>query len=237
MMKPNPITHHKIYFSEEEYTNDTLMSFNNFEKDINCLIKEVNLNLCQYSYAIENDNRNYCLFLWNAIKEKSILFRVFNRQSPYEMNSLNFCIFMLYLSIVYLINAICFTDDMIIHLYYNDGEPSLISSLIRMVISIIIGRIAYYLSKCVMIYPSQFTLVTKEQKKIYFYFKRYNKGILVFFIVLFSVLGFAWYYCTLFCIIYYYTQNCWFYTSCLSIIYYFLCFFILFTNTSFINSF
>ena len=52
MMKPNPITHHKIYFSEEEYTNDTLMSFNNFEKYINCLIKEVNLNLCQYSYAI-----------------------------------------------------------------------------------------------------------------------------------------------------------------------------------------
>ena len=160
--------------------------------------------------------------LWKIIKEKCILFRIFNRKSIYELKFITLSVFTFYISIIFQFNAFCYTDDMIIYLYRNKKNKVVLSSFIRIVLSVIIRRIVYEICQTIIVFPSSVRLLienpTYDSNTIRQYIQKYHNKVFIFTIIIFSVTAIIWYYCTLFCIVYYYTQTSWIIGGCISII-------------------
>ena len=196
---------------------DSFFNLNCNNQDKTQLIKNIlnyideEINILPFDLAIQYDKRSYCSYYISLLKSKHILiFALLN--NDYNSRIIKMSLFLLGFSIYYVINALFYNDDTMHNIYESKGRfdlevqlPIIIySSLISMLLNTPLSLLA--LSNDLIISfkqnKSTINLVKREEELI----NKLTIKFILYFIISFALLGFFWYYISMFGAIYRNTQ-------------------------------
>ena len=204
----------KILINEEP--NDDLIYLDQ-SLLINSLFISKPLDTDNYSYLLATllDQRTFCQIFLKILKEKNILLRCFYTKSKYELVSLNLCYFLFYLCLLFYINALLYTNDMILKTYYN--TLSKIEYFLHCLYSI---QITFLIMKVITYFKYSFRLfdmLVIEIKEYLILGDYLSKGlhkekfrITIFYLSAIVFTLYILYYLTIFCFVYNFIQLNWF---------------------------
>ena len=205
--------------------NDTPEYKKNFDssRHLNSLLTQsIEVNVLQYfdsnQFSKDYYNKDWCSLFIEIMKYKYILFKAFEIKSKYEMKAFNVSFVLFHITIVLIINCLLFTNKVISKKYHNEGYIPFSDTFIRAVISFAISLVLYRIEITVFNYKAYlFDKVIIERKNdalslensIIQITQHIKKKIVYFSIVnyIFEFVGF--YYLTIFCFIFYYSQFNW----------------------------
>ena len=192
-----------------------------------------------YNFAIRKDKRSFLKVFKHNFIEKYPLVRIFQKLSYFEIININLIVYLTHLEIMFSINGILYLIPQISKDYY--GQLKFTVSLLYSFFSFILGMLIYkFLKSIVLFSPIMETFVyeMKNNKSLTIltghYLKCVKIKLFIFLVINFFVTVFFWYYMTVFCIIYRYSQEKWFLRGWISFFYTFLyCLFFSFLFTLF----
>ena len=193
--------------------NNILSKYNKQKKKINKLNnndKNKNLNDLPYSLAIIKDKRNIIQIFISIIFQKIDLIYLFIGEE--KVKTILICQYILSLSIDLFFNALLYSDDVVSHKYHNNGKLDFVVTLIISLLSnIITSFICYFINLSKEIEERLEKII--EIKKEYWYlialskyFKYFKIKIIFFFINQILIICCLFYYLSIFCIVYNYSQ-------------------------------
>ena len=151
------------------------------------------------------------------LREQHIFLRSIFIKSKYELVSLNLCLFLFYIGLIFSLNAIFYFDSSISERYHNKGKVPIIENLLRSIYSYLISFILLKLVSFLKFYAPIFDVFALEIKNANALGKYFIKGLhivkrklFIFFIAIIFFSLFFLYYLTLFCYIYTTIQMSWF---------------------------
>ena len=194
------ITNIKLRKKEEKQA-EKIMKFTDYE-----------INTLSYQEALEKDKRTFFQYYISLLKTNHILIFSFNPKIDYNSYLIKICLFLFYLILNLVINALFFNDSTMHQIYLDKGSfnlkyifPKIIYTiLISFLISICIRKIAL---------TQQDIIDIKHEKnrnnlnaKVLIAIKFIIIKIIVFFICSIILLLMFWYYISCFCVVYKNTQ-------------------------------
>ena len=127
--------------------------------------------------AIMHDQRNIFFIFWKIIREKHIFLRSIFVKSKYELVSLNICMFLFYMGLLFSLNAIFYTDSSISKRYHNEGKLPQIENMLRSLYSFLISFILLKFVSFLKFYAPIFDTLIQEVKNVTTLGKYFNKSI------------------------------------------------------------
>ena len=169
------------------------------------------INILSYNLAIQSDKRAYCNYYISLLRLKhDLIFALSNKD--YNSTIIKVDLFFIGFTIDYIVNALFFGDKTMHEFYKNKGKYDILiqipiifySTLISILLKTPLSSLALSNDAIINIKQnkSEINLMKREQILI-------NKLIVKFifyFIISFLLLGFFWYYISMFCVIYKNTQ-------------------------------
>lgn len=241
--KSSPSTIERIKDSYEisynKYDSDNKLSDNNTQREIENqqTLKEQEriINDIYISKPFDIDNYPYFLFLLldsrnclsifvKVLKEKNIFLRAIFPKSPYELISINFCVFLFHFLFLFTINALLYTEKSISNKQNSYNALTIEDIFYRPILSMFITYILIKLFSLIQYDSPLFDSLVKEIKDNYILGSYLSKALkvvrekifyLYFVILLFSL--YFMYYLTIFCSVYHYIQFSWFISGWISI--------------------
>ena len=180
-----------------------------------------------YNFAVRKDKRNFCKIFKHNFIEKYPITRALTKLSYFELINLNVIVYLTHLEIMFSIDGILYSIPQISKDFHGKLKfsVSLLYSFISFLLGILILRFLKYI---VFFSPILETLIYEMKnnklllKLTMNYLKFIKMKIFFFLIINFFVAIFFWYYMTIFCIIYRYSQVKWFIRGWISFFYSFL---------------
>ena len=198
-------------------TNRAIISFNKSKKSKKQEHKKdfIIMNKFSFSVALQNDKRPFTITFLDILTDKMLFLKGIIKKSPFNLRSLNISLFILYLSIIFILNALFYTDEIISEKYHNNGL-SLVTNLFRSVLSSLINMIIFSLLNQLSNYIGQLYTLLNEYTDYdiytiitYKFFKKLRKKFIIYFVTVISLTILFLYYSSLFCIIYKGSQKSW----------------------------
>ena len=173
------------------------------------------MNKFSFKIAMKNDKRPFIILFLDILTDKMLFLKAIYKKTPFNLRSLNISLFILSLSLVFVLNALFYTDKLISEKYHNDGL-SLVTNILRSVLSSFISvfffsifnSLSDYLGKLYSLINGYndntiYTIVT------YKFFSNLTRKFTIYFsLVLLCSVSFL-YYITLFCSLYKNSQKIW----------------------------
>jgi hypothetical protein len=192
-----------------------------------------------YNFAIRKDKRSFLKIFKHNFIEKYPLIRIFKKLSYFEIININLIVYLTHLEIMFSINGILYLIPQISKDYY--GQLKFTVSLLYSFFSFILGMLIYKFLKSIILFSpimETFVYEMKNNKSLTIlagnYLNHIKIKLFIFLVINFFVTVFFWYYMTVFCIIYRYSQEKWFLRGWISFFYTFLyCLFFSFLFTLF----
>ena len=116
-----------------------------------------NIDYFTYYDSLKKDTRNYFSMLFSLIKEKSLFLRSIYKYSFFELQSINFFIFLLYISFILSFNVLLFSENYISEKFINHKISSL-SNIKKMFFSSLFNMI---LIKIILAFNDYSTILNK----------------------------------------------------------------------------
>ncbi len=205
------------------HNNNTLNSGNSFrklvkrkkKKKIEKKIDFIKLNKYSFHKAINEDKRSFTLIFLDILTDKLLILKAIIKKSPFDLRTLNLSLFILHLSLIFILNALFYNDKIISEKYYNNGL-SLFTNLFRSILSSLVSIIIFSFFKSLPDYISKlYTLLSEYNDRNIYTIITYNfiqkitkKMIIYFILVLLLTISFL-YYIILFCSLYKSSQSSW----------------------------
>jgi len=186
---------------EEQKEAEEVMKYTDYE-----------INTISFREAVEKDRRTFFQYYISLLKINNILFFSFNPNKDYNSYLIKICLFLFYLVLNLVINALFFNDSTMHQIYLDKGIfnlkyifPKLIySQLISFLIYIFIRKIALTQQDIIDIKNEKNR--NKLNAKVIIAIRCIIIKIIVFFICSFMLLLLFWYYISCFCAVYKKTQ-------------------------------
>ena len=182
------------------------------ENDHDIKYYDYEINIIPYQEAINIDKRTYFQYYKSLIKIKHIFIFSFNPNNDYNLYIIKMGLFLFYLTINIVINALFFNDSMMHRIYIDQGKYNFFCFLPKFVYTIIISSVIMILIRRLFLTQKDILGIKHEKNK-----NNLNARILTvirciiikfvcFFIFVFLFLLLFWYYLSSFCCIYKNTQ-------------------------------
>ena len=172
----------------------------------------------EYEEAIKNDKRNWSQIYFAYLIDKNFFFNTFISESFINIRSIKINLFCFRLEVIFVFNALFFTEKYISKAYYNNGKLEIITSLPKALYSCLVSILATII----------FKLFTNNKKEVYKAIKEkddkieYNDLVkivlerikikFIIFFILQIILSFIFfYYVTAFCAVYQNSNLYWLY--------------------------
>ena len=187
----------------------------NKNKKINKIImeyKDEEINSLPYNLAINYDKRTYCEIYASLIKTKHNFINSFIYSNDYNSKIIKIDIFFIGFAIESSVNGLFYNDDTMHKIYKSSGAFDLKTQLPIIIYSYLISLVLneplnrFGLSNDDITGLKQNLKITNFKKGIKSLKKRLSIKFILFFIIGFILLGFLWYYISLFCVVYKNTQ-------------------------------
>ena len=183
--------------------------YNNHKNDF------IIMNKFSYKLAIANDKRPFTIIFLDILSDKLLLLKGIYKKTPFYLRTLNISLFILNLSLVFLLNGLFYTDQIISEKYHNNGL-SLLTNILRSVLSSIISLFIFSTLNKISDYSAKLYSLLHEynDQSIYSiitfkFFSKLTKRFFIYFIIV-LLLSFSFlYYITLFCSLYKGSQKSW----------------------------
>ena len=176
--------------------------------------KDFELNILEYSFALNYDRRTYTQFYISLLKIKHLLIFSFYPTKDYNSKIIKIFLFFFFFASHLTINALFFNDSTIHKIYEDEGNFNFIYQIPQILYSSIISGIISCIIKALSL-SQKIIIELKQEKdnntnlldnKMNSTLKSLKTNFTLFFILTFILLLFFWYYITCFCGIYKNTQ-------------------------------
>ena len=205
---------------KEEKNNEAINIMKKANNIFNLQYKEYlaspyRINSLSFEEALISDNRTYFQIYKYYIINSEIVLNILFNPNYLELTSLKIIFLMFIIGLEGLFNALFYQDKYINNLYDNNGKYNFIynfpKSFLSVIIVYIIDVFLYHLitSKNKFQEILENSMIKNYQNEFESIIKCLKKKIIIFFIIDFILTGFAWYYCSIFCILYQNTSKYW----------------------------
>ena len=160
----------------------------------------------EYDDAIKYDNRKFCEFYWDRLKDKQIIINTFFNKENLKPMTIKITILLLNIELYFVVNGLFYSEEYISEIFHSDEKETFFSflkrSLKRFLYTTVVGVIIESLIKYIFLDENRIKRIFKREKDNFvqlkyeiFQFIKNLKKRYIFFIVLCSVLSiFSWYY-------------------------------------------
>jgi len=182
------------------------------ENDLDIKYYDYEINIIPYQEAIDIDKRTYFQYYKSLIKIKHIFIFSFNPNNDYNLYIIKICLFLFYLTINIVINALFFNDSMMHRIYIDHGKYNFFCFLPKFIYTIIISSVIYIFIRRLFLTQKDILGIKHEKNKnnlnarVLTVIRCIIIKIVCFFIFVFLFLSLFWYYLSSFCLIYKNTQ-------------------------------
>ena len=163
--------------------------------------------------ALKYDNREYCKMLINIFSQKVMILRSLVKRSPFEMRSLNFSVYMLFLISLFTFNALFYSNGMIQNRFNDEeGNDILLRAFLSSILSVVVYRLFmyllsfYYLIEALIAESNEKETVMILTKRA---INRIKLKVILFYVIHSILICFCWYYLTTFNAVYKCTAMDW----------------------------
>ena len=179
-----------------------------------------------YKEAVKNDKRSWCKIYIGYLFEKNSYLNAFVSDSFIDLRTIKINFLCFRLEIIFVLNALFYTDSYISSAYHNNGKLGFFTSLPKSLYSILVSIIATLFFKLLTSNKKEIVEIIKNKKdndeyadSINTILNKFKIKLIVFFIlqILFS-LAFL-YYISAFCAVYQNTKFYWLYGCLESILF------------------
>jgi hypothetical protein len=116
-----------------------------------------NIDYFTYSDSLQKDKRNYISMLLSLIKDKSLFIKSLYKHSFFELQSINFFIFLLYITFILSFNVLLFSENYISEKFINNKISSF-SNIKKMFFSSLFNMI---IIKIILLFNNYSTILNK----------------------------------------------------------------------------
>ena len=207
-------------FNFEKAINDISPKINNtngsLNNDIN--IKEylkTDLDDMEYDDAIKYDNRKFCEFYWDRLKDKQIIINTFCNYEKLKPFSNKILIFLLYIDLYFVINGLFYSEEYISNLFHSTEKETFFSffersierffyaTIVSVIVETIIGFIFIEEKRIKRIFKREKDNFMQLKYEIFQVIKNMRKRFIFFTILCFLIVLISWYYVNCFNNVYY----------------------------------
>lgn len=205
-----------VYNYEEimnEFTQNTKSdkSHKNLVEDID--IKEYlnpELDEMEYDDAIKYDNRTFCRFYWDRLKDKQIIINTFCSKEYLRPITIKVILLFLNIELYFVVNGLFYSEEYISKLFHSEEKETFFSflkrSFERLLYTTVVGVIVESLIGFIFLDENRIKRIFKREKdnfvhlkyEIFQVIKNIKKRFIVFIILCFIIALFAWYYANCF---------------------------------------
>ena len=187
------------------------------QKDMYIFISEEYL-LMGYEEAIKNDKRTWSKIYYGFLIENHFILHTFVSESFIDIRTLKINLFCFRLDIIFLLNALFYTDNYISKTYYNSGKLDFLTSLPKALFSFLVCMLVNIIIKLFFSNKKDVYKTIKEKEEnteysevVKIILNKIKIKLIIFFIFQFIVNFFCLYYVTTFCSVYQNSNYYWFY--------------------------
>ena len=183
-----------ININKEKLLDKENMNFNDFE-----------LNTLSYEKALKYDKRTIFQYYISLIKTKHPLIFSFIPISDYNSLVIKISLFLILFSMIYILNALLFTESTIHKIYEDGGIYNLFYFIPKIFLSFFISHILYVLIKYFILSERNLLDIKtffKDSNKITMIKRRRIFKYILYFIISLGFFIFLWYYLSSFCAVY-----------------------------------
>jgi len=189
--------------------DDNINSFDNKENipanKYNNNYNDYELNSLSFENALAYDKRTLFQYYFSLLRTKHPIIYLFNTIYDYNSRIIKFSIFLLLFTIIYILNALFYTEDSVHKIYENQGQYELKFFLRQILYSFLISQILFISIKYLSLSEKDILKVKndpKNEEKV----KQVQQCLFIKYI-LFYILGlvfliFFWYYLSSFCAVF-----------------------------------
>ena len=207
-------------FNFEKAINDISPKINNtngsLNDDIN--IKEylkTDLDDMEYDDAIKYDDRKFCEFYWDRLKDKQIIINTFCNYEKLKPFSIKILIFLLYIDLYFVINGLFYSEEYISNLFHSTEKETFFSffersierffyaTIVSVIVETIIGFIFIEEKRIKRIFKREKDNFMQLKYEIFQVIKNMRKRFIFFTILCFLIVLISWYYVNCFNNVYY----------------------------------
>ena len=188
----------------------------NSDKNLNLtkpnFYNDYEINNLEYSEALEIDKRTFWESYISLIKTKHIIFFTFFIKNDYNSTEIKLCLFLFWLALDYLMNALFFNDSTMNKINEDKGKFNLLYQLQISIYSFIITFIITNIIKLFAIFEGTIAekvkIKTSEtEKNINNYILSIKWKFIIFFSLILLLFFLFWYYLSCFCAVFINTQK------------------------------
>ena len=174
--------------------------------------------LMGYEEAIKNDKRTWSKIYYGFLIENHFILHTFVSESFIDIRTLKINLFCFRLDIIFLLNALFYTDNYISKTYYNNGKLDFLTSLPKALFSFLVCMLVNIIIKLFFSNKKDVYKTIKEKEEnteysevVKIILNKIKIKLIIFFIFQFIVNFFCLYYVTTFCSVYQNSNYYWFY--------------------------
>jgi hypothetical protein len=214
--------HHDLIKKDE--TND-IKDFN-FETEMNEIFTNVNsennedidikeylkpeLDEMEYDDAIKYDNRTFCEFYWDRLKDKQIIINTFCNKENLRPITIKIILLLLNIELYFVVNGLFYSEEYISGLFHSNEKETFFSflkrSIERLLYTTVVGVIIESIIEFIFLDENRIKRIFKREKdnfvhlkyEIFQFIRNIKKRFIVFIILCFIISFFSWYYANCF---------------------------------------
>ena len=190
----------------EMFTNTNLENSDNNE-DIN--IKEYlkpEFDEMEYDDAIKYDDRKFCEFYWDRLKDKQIIINTFFNKENLKPMTIKIIILLLNIELYFVVNGLFYSEEYISEIFHSNEKETFFSffkrSLKRFLYTTVVGVIIESIIEFIFLDENRIKRIFKREKdnfvqlkyEIYQFIKNLKKRFIFFIALCFILSIFSWYY-------------------------------------------
>ena len=163
--------------------------------------------------ALKYDKRSYCKYYCSLLKLKHALIFTFFNNNDYNSKIIKIDLFFFNFALFFISNAIFFNDDTMHKIYKSKGEFDIIGQLPQIIYSFLISLIfslileTLTLTEGIILDFKKIRSIKKLNEKFISLGNKIKIKLLLYFILSTIFLLFFWYYLSMFCAIYKYSNS------------------------------
>jgi hypothetical protein len=205
------IDNYEEIMNEFDHNTKSVKSHKNLVEDID--IKEylkLELDEMEYDDAIIYDNRTFCQFYWDRLKDKQIVINTFFNKENLRPITIKIILLLLNIELYFVVNGLFYSEEYISGLFHSNEKETFFSflkrSIERLLYTTVVGVIIESIIEFIFLDENRIKRIFKREKdnfvhlkyEIFQFIRNIKKRFIVFIILCFIISFFSWYYANCF---------------------------------------
>jgi hypothetical protein len=164
----------------------------------------------EYDDAIKYDNRTFCEFYWDRLKDKQIIINTFCNKENLRPITIKIILLLLNIELYFVVNGLFYSEEYISGLFHSNENETFFSflkrSIERLLYTTVVGSIIQSLIEFIFLDENRIKRIFKREKdnfvhlkyEIFQVIRNIKKRFIIFIILCFIISLFSWYYANCF---------------------------------------